>query len=269
MFCPKCGNQLPDGSAFCSKCGAKLGDRAAAAPAGTVPPASRAAAPVPVPAAGNAYSRAAGAAHYAARAKTAPVAPAGMGTAVVGKLDGYRLVILACIIVAIIAGFFMPVFRVDSSYVTASQWGSGFVGGLNSLAGNDVDASVLTFRDTYTTLDVADYVSAYGAWDGDSSYQEVAMMVRAFAYGTLALMVIGAVWLVLKGKSLPAEIGCSLLAIMAAIPLFVPSGKIGDGLYANPGPVMVALICGLVAALLLGFARQKRMYEFISSKLKR
>ena len=24
MFCPKCGNQLPDGSAFCGKCGAKL-----------------------------------------------------------------------------------------------------------------------------------------------------------------------------------------------------------------------------------------------------
>ena len=29
MFCPKCGNRLPDGSAFCGKCGTRL-----AAPAG-------------------------------------------------------------------------------------------------------------------------------------------------------------------------------------------------------------------------------------------
>ena len=24
MFCPQCGNQLPDGSAFCSNCGSQL-----------------------------------------------------------------------------------------------------------------------------------------------------------------------------------------------------------------------------------------------------
>ena len=33
MFCPKCGNQLPDGSAFCGKCGAKLGTSKGVTPA--------------------------------------------------------------------------------------------------------------------------------------------------------------------------------------------------------------------------------------------
>ena len=28
MFCPKCGNQLPDGAQFCNKCGASLGGAA-------------------------------------------------------------------------------------------------------------------------------------------------------------------------------------------------------------------------------------------------
>lgn len=37
MFCPKCGNQLSDGSAFCGKCGAKLGAPAPKIPAEGVP----------------------------------------------------------------------------------------------------------------------------------------------------------------------------------------------------------------------------------------
>ncbi len=39
MFCPKCGNQLPDGSAFCGKCGAQLSQpNAGGARAGTASP---------------------------------------------------------------------------------------------------------------------------------------------------------------------------------------------------------------------------------------
>lgn len=37
MFCPKCGNQIEDGSAFCGKCGANVGQRGAAAPGETSP----------------------------------------------------------------------------------------------------------------------------------------------------------------------------------------------------------------------------------------
>ena len=47
MFCPKCGNQIPDGSKFCPKCGSQLGQAPApaAAPA-TQPAASPYVAPV-------------------------------------------------------------------------------------------------------------------------------------------------------------------------------------------------------------------------------
>ena len=31
MFCPKCGNEVAEGSAFCGKCGAPVGGPAAAA----------------------------------------------------------------------------------------------------------------------------------------------------------------------------------------------------------------------------------------------
>jgi len=40
MFCPKCGNQLPDGSAFCGKCGVQLGQSKTAAPTARVSSAS-------------------------------------------------------------------------------------------------------------------------------------------------------------------------------------------------------------------------------------
>lgn len=38
MFCPKCGNQVPDGSKFCSKCGENLVSAAPEAPVAPVPP---------------------------------------------------------------------------------------------------------------------------------------------------------------------------------------------------------------------------------------
>lgn len=44
MFCPKCGNQIPDGSKFCPKCGSQLGQ--APAPAAAQPAASPYVAPV-------------------------------------------------------------------------------------------------------------------------------------------------------------------------------------------------------------------------------
>lgn len=37
MFCPKCGNQIPEGTAFCSLCGTRAAD-AAATPANQMPP---------------------------------------------------------------------------------------------------------------------------------------------------------------------------------------------------------------------------------------
>ena len=47
MFCPKCGNQIPDGSKFCPKCGSQLGQAPApAAVPATQPVASPYVAPV-------------------------------------------------------------------------------------------------------------------------------------------------------------------------------------------------------------------------------
>ena len=37
MFCPKCGNQVPDGAAFCNACGNKLEAQAAPQPAYATP----------------------------------------------------------------------------------------------------------------------------------------------------------------------------------------------------------------------------------------
>lgn len=49
MFCPKCGNTLPDGAGFCNKCGAKLAARPAAAPARPAAPAAARPAPAAAP----------------------------------------------------------------------------------------------------------------------------------------------------------------------------------------------------------------------------
>ncbi|MBQ6586878.1 MAG: zinc-ribbon domain-containing protein [Coriobacteriales bacterium] len=49
MFCPKCGNQLPDGSAFCGKCGAQLDpNRTVPQPAMAAPAASTEKAKTPI-----------------------------------------------------------------------------------------------------------------------------------------------------------------------------------------------------------------------------
>ena len=40
-FCPKCGNQLPDGAQFCAACGNRLGDAPNAAPAYNPAPAPK------------------------------------------------------------------------------------------------------------------------------------------------------------------------------------------------------------------------------------
>lgn len=89
MFCPQCGSQLPDGSAFCGKCGAQLG-----------------AAPASAPVAG-------------ARGPVAPVPAAPKAPSAAGAFPPLRIAAILAAAVALLFAL-MPWFTTSSAAVTAS-----------------------------------------------------------------------------------------------------------------------------------------------------
>ncbi|HIS41115.1 MAG TPA: zinc ribbon domain-containing protein [Candidatus Aphodovivens avistercoris] len=112
MFCPKCGNTLPDGAGFCNKCGAKLAARPAAAPARP--------AGAEVPGAKDARAKAG-----AAPSSNTPSAPAAGSSK--PPLSVFRIVSIAFASAAVLCAF-LPWFVPDGDLVRVSEAASGLVG---------------------------------------------------------------------------------------------------------------------------------------------
>lgn len=165
MFCPQCGNQLPDGSAFCGKCGAKLGASTASA--------SKAAPGTP-------KAGSASAAALAAKAPALAVAAAALAAAAV---------VLSL----------LPWLEVDPMVSAAS----GYAGGFASLLG--ANEGSFSFDESYAVWALpsfagafGDYASLYGALGGEGAASASALVGGA-AWGCLLLWLAGAVLLVLGG----------------------------------------------------------------------
>ncbi len=165
MFCPKCGNQLPDGSAFCGKCGAQVGASAATGLSGV---GRQGHGPCPTGA-----SRPAGAVGAGLRSASG-VSPAAVVAAVLAAVAA--LVTL------------VPWFGVLPAYSALT----GYVGEAASLFGLGSESS-LAFEESYDVWGLpalagtfGEYASLYGSLGGEGA-DAAAVLVSAVAWGCAAL----------------------------------------------------------------------------------
>lgn len=239
MFCPKCGNSLPDGSAFCGKCGAQLG----AAKAAPRPAAAHLAAPV---------SRSAGAAAF----------------------PPLRIAALVAAAVALVFAL-MPWFSTSPAAVTASGYASGGADLLAGLTGADV--SLPEFEETYapfqfgglaatatTYLDaeaqLADAVEAaeaaasgraraigLGAPQGSRKPAEALFLTMGCWAVACLVLIAGAVRaLATRGRGgLVLGIGAALLAAVALVWAVGLYGVLESAGIAAAGGATNAIVCGL------------------------
>lgn len=197
MFCPKCGEKIPDGIAFCPKCGNKL----ASQPAPAKPTATHEETPVKKPAT-----------HAAA---PSPAKPAISAPSV--SLNTNIMVPLAIGVIALILAF-MPWFSPSSSDFQTSQYISDGANNLSSFFGGDSTAGeAYRLKSSYTMLEMGDYadtMAAYGS--SSSSIGDVNMLTYTWAIPVI-VSVIGLIMAFLQKKVSIARIGFTLLALVAAI----------------------------------------------------
>lgn len=197
MFCPKCGEKIPDGIAFCPKCGNKLANQ----PAPAKPTATREETPVKKPA--------------AHAATPSPAKPEISAPSV--SLNTNIIVPLAIGVIALILAF-MPWFSPSADDFQTSQYISDGANNLSSFFGGDSTAGeAYRLKSSYTMLEMGDYadtMAAYGS--SSSSIGDVNMLTYTWAIPVI-VSVIGLIMAFLQKKVSIARIGFTLLALVAAI----------------------------------------------------
>lgn len=217
MFCPKCGSQLRDGSAFCGQCGAQLGQpKATAASATAIPGASR-------------------------------------SVSFVGMSAG-RLVAIVLAAVAVVFAL-MPWFVTSSSLVYAGETASA-VTSLLTLG----SYSTAHFEDSYTVFGLMDFVRDLATYFGSSSAPGGGIVVpitACWAIG-LALLVVGAILMAVRGNRVLLVVGALVLALTAVFYLLFFYGQFVDNDYAvgciNPAVCALACLASAITAIVGGGA---------------
>lgn len=221
MFCPKCGNQLPDGGAFCGKCGAQL-----ATPAGAVPSA-------------------------AAVSNAAPSRPAAPPAATKVPALAVAAAVLAAAAVAL---SLLPWLEVDPVVSAAS----GYAGGLSSLLG--AGEGSFSFDESYAVWALpsfagafGDYTSLYGALGGEGAGAASALVGGA-AWGCLllwlagaVLLVVGAVRIARSGRRGALVAGAVAMAVCAAA--FCGLSGLLDGIASATAFPLMCLAASVAAAV--------------------
>ena len=146
MFCPKCGNQLPDGSAFCGRCGNKLPSVPGATPA-----------PGPRPPAGFQG-------HGIGSFAPAPAfSSAGFAVA-----DPMRIVLTILVVVSLVFTM-LPWFEPNSTVKTASYGANMLDDALVEAASwagiNYGGGTFPAFEDSYSPMQFLDLASTVGAYE--------------------------------------------------------------------------------------------------------
>lgn len=270
MFCPKCGNQLPDGSAFCGKCGAQLG-------------ASKASAAKTAPSASKARPASAAAKTQATRSTRSAGAQ--------GALTAFPPLRAAAVVAAAIALLFalMPWFSTSSVAVTASGYASSGADLVAGLTGADI--SMPEFEESYSVFqfgELASTATAYldieaqiadarkaaeaeasgraraiglGAPQGSRKPAEALLLTMACWALSCVVLAVGAVRALLtRGRGgLVLGIGASLLAAVSFFWAFVSYGVLESAAIAASGGATNAIVCSVaaVAAVLCLVASRK------------
>ncbi|MFR8149042.1 zinc ribbon domain-containing protein [Adlercreutzia equolifaciens] len=238
MFCPKCGNQLPDGSAFCGKCGARLGatgaPKASGGGAAVRAQAQRKVAASKAPSARSAASPA------GAPASATKVPPLAMAAAVLAA---------AAVVLSL-----LPWLEVDAAVSAVS----GYAGGFASLLG--AGEGSFSFDESYAVWALpsfagafGDYASLYGALGGEGAGAASALVGGA-AWGCLLLWLAGAVLLVLgavriakSGRKGALVAGGIVMAACAAV--LCGLSALLDGIASATAFPLVCLAASIAAAV--------------------
>lgn len=229
MFCPKCGNRLPDGSAFCGKCGTRL-----AAPAGA---GGR-------PTAGPTPSKAAVPNAAPSRPAAPPAAAKAPALAVAAAVLAAAAVVLSL----------LPWLEVDPVVSAAS----GYAGGLSSLLG--AGEGSFSFDESYAVWALpsfagafGDYASLYGALGGEGAGAASALVGGA-AWGCLllwlagaVLLVVGAVRIARAGRRGALVAGAVAMAVCAAA--FCGLSGLLDGIASATAFPLLCLAASVAAAV--------------------
>ena len=231
MFCPKCGEKIPDGIAFCPKCGNKL----ASQPAPAKPAAIREAAPAKTPA--------------AHAATPSPAKPAISAPSV--SLNTNAIVPLVIGVIALILAF-MPWFSPSPDDFQTSQYISDGANNLSSFFGGDSTAGeAYRLKSSYTMLEMGDYADTMAAYGSSSSHiGDVNMMVYTWAIPVI-VSVIGLIMAFLQKKVSIARVGFTLLALVAAIMAWMST--------TCSGPIYPALCCiaSIATVVMLGSIKKE------------
>lgn len=224
MFCPKCGEKIPDGIAFCPKCGNKLAVESSPTKAVTAHIETPAKAPTP-------------------HAVPSPAKPAISVSST--SLNTNLIVPLAIGVIALILAF-MPWFAPSASDFQTSQYISDGANNLSSFFGGDSAAGeAYRLKSSYTMLELGDYADTMSAY-GSSGIGDVQMLTICWAIPVI-ISVIGLIMAFLQKKTLIARIGFALLAIVAAIMALMSM--------SCSGPIYPALCCiaSFATAVILRF----------------
>ena len=215
MFCPQCGNQLPDGSAFCGKCGAQLGAVPASAPV--------AGARGPVAA--------------------APKAPSAAGT--------FPPLRIAAIVAAAVALLFalMPWFTTSSAAVTASGYASGGAELIAGLTGADV--SLPEFEESYAPFQFGELAATATTYlDAEAQIADAAEAAEAAASGRARAISLAEP----QGSRKPAEALFGAMVRWAASCLVVVAGVVCALATRGRNGLVLGIGTGLLAAEALAWA---------------
>ncbi|MEC4184972.1 zinc ribbon domain-containing protein [Adlercreutzia sp. R21] len=217
MFCPKCGNQLPDGSAFCGKCGAQLG---AAAPA---------------PAASARGSAAAAPAAFRAPSAAGPFPP-------------LRIAAIAMATAALLFAL-MPWFSTSSAAVTASGYASGGADLVAGLTGADV--SLPEFKESYSVFQFGELAATATTYlDAEAQIADAMEAAEAAASGRARAISLSEP----QGSRKPAEALFMAMVCWAAWCLVVVAGAVCALVTRGRNGLVLGIGAGLLAAVSLAWA---------------
>lgn len=238
MFCPKCGNEVPDGAAFCGQCGNKFES-------------------VPSAAAGG-------------NATAAKPAGSQAGVASGLKTNGMGIAAAVLAVVALVFSF-MPWFDISLQMLGLAGAASGLASGVNTLFGSATGsyAPTMDVEESYAVwnlIGLADafksYAQAYSSLGG-SRAAGAAVVISIFSWTclilwvvTLALTIWGAIVAFAKGGMGVLRAACASMAITVIV-FFVFAGAMeSDTGTANAMPVICLILS--VVAFCCSFAAKKR-----------
>lgn len=231
MFCPKCGEKIPDGIAFCPKCGNKLAVESSPTKAVTAHIETPAKAPTSYAVPGP--------------AKPAISVPS-------TSLNTNVIVPLAIGVIAIILAF-MPWFSLSASDFQSSQYISDGANNLSSFFGGDSAAGeVYRLKSSYTILESGDFLRTAEAYG--SSNIELGKMVIGWVTLMWAIpVIVSAIGLVIAFKEKKvaiARIGFLGLFEIALIFAYVSMN--------SSGPIYPALCCAASIATIIMIGSVKK-----------